>query len=485
VFVNLDRSGPIYKQIYENLRVAILEGRLKAGERLPSTRELAQNLGVSRNTALLAYDQLAAEGYISGNIGSGSFVTAILPESVPRGLASRDILEGKKAGSWRLSAYAKRLPATLTIADASTSPKIRYDFQYGSPAVRDFPDQLWQRAILRRLRHASMKALGYGPAEGYEPLRTAIAAYLKRSRGVECEARQILIVNGSQQALDLAARVLLDPNDSVVLEDPHYQGARQVFQSARANLIPIPVDSEGLKVDLLPKKKRNLKVAYLTPSHQFPTGAIMPVARRLDLLAWAREVNACILEDDYDGEFRYEGWPVKAAQGLDPEGRVIYIGTFSKSLFPSLRLGYLVLPDEMIKPFVAAKFLADRQVPMLEQLALADFIQEGHFERHLRRSRMRNASRRKALLESLEKYFGKSMEISGANAGVHLLVWLNSVSRAELPVLMQRAADAGVGIYPVSPYYLKQPRRAGLLLGYASLTEDEIRAGIRILASVM
>jgi GntR family transcriptional regulator/MocR family aminotransferase len=364
-------------------------------------------------------------------------------------------------------------------------PGLTYDFRYGLPAVGDFPHALWGRLMARRAQTASIRSLGYGEPEGYLPLREALADYLRRARGVVCEPGQILIVNGSQQALDITARVLLNPGDGVVIEDPHYEGARQVFVAVGARLLTVPVDTEGLDVASFPRAAAAARIIYVTPSHQFPTGAVMPLERRLRLLAWARDAGAYILEDDYDSEYRYDTRPFEAVQGLDRSGRVIYVGTFSKVLFPSLRLGYLVLPQPLVKAFTIAKWLTDRHTPTLEQTVLADFIRLGHFARHLRRSRAHNAARRLALLDALEEHLGDRAEIAGANAGIHVLIWLRDFGLGEMRRFVDRAERAGVGIYPVTPYYLRPPKRPGLLLGYASMDEPEIRAGIQRLAALL
>jgi GntR family transcriptional regulator/MocR family aminotransferase len=291
-------------------------------------------------------------------------------------------------------------------------------------------------------------------------------------------------VNGSQQAIDLTARVLVDPNDIVVIEEPHYQGARKVFAAAGAELVFSSVDTEGLDAATLPAAAGSAKLAYVTPSHQFPTGAVMTLARRLALLAWAERTAAFVFEDDYDSEYRYEGKPIEAVQGLDRANRVIYTGTFSKVMYPALRAGYMVLPPPLVEPVAAAKWLSDRHTPTLEQEALAEFIVEGHFERHLRRSRMRNAARRAALLDALDTHLGDRVEVSGANAGIHMLVWLRDLAPEDLDPLVERAARAGVGIYPVTPYFATPPPRAGLVMGYASMNEKDIQEGVRVLAEV-
>lgn len=484
MLVSLEGKGPLFQQIYEGIRQAILEGRLEAGARLPSSRVLADELGVSRTTVLLAYDQLLAEGYVNGRMGSGTFVATELPDAALRAARKRGGVREEKPSAPRLSTYGARLTGEIEVPPARTKG-VRYDFRYGLPPVEEFPHETWRRIVARRLRSASLRSLQYGPAAGYEPLREAIASYLARSRAVSCRAENVLVINGSQQALDLTARVLLDPGDRVVLEEPQYQGARKIFQAAGARLVAVPVDAEGLDTASLPRTARGAKLAYVTPSHQFPSGAVMTLPRRLALLDWAESTGAYVLEDDYDSEYRYCGRPLESLQGLDRAGRVIYTGTFSKVLFPSMRVGYLVLPEPLFEPFSKAKWLADRHTPTLEQEALADFIEEGHFERHLRRTRTKNAARREALLESLDEHLGDRVKVQGENAGIHVIAWLRDVGVEEVDALVERARSEGVGIYPVAPYYLDPPDRAGLLLGYTSLSERDIRAGVARLAKVL
>jgi GntR family transcriptional regulator/MocR family aminotransferase len=489
MFIKLDGSGALSQQLYHALRRAILAGQLAPGTRLPATRALAHELGVSRNTVLLAYDQLLAEGYTVGQTGSGTYVATALPDvtlSLPD--ARVRAVGACESTPLHLSAYGQRVVQNTVLPPPSAVPHcqpVHYDLRYGLPDAAAFPHETWRRLLARWARAVSVQELHYGPPEGYAPLRQAIAGYLQRARAVVCEPEQIIVVNGSQQALDLTARVLLDAGDRVLIEEPHYQGARQVFLAAGAQLMTAPIDPEGLVTTELPEAAAAVRLVYVTPSHQFPTGAIMSLARRLALLQWAETAEAYVLEDDYDSEFRYAGRPIEAVQGLDRSGRVIYVGTFSKVLFPALRLGYLVLPPPLVPLFTAAKWLADRHTSTLEQAVLTDFIHEGHFERHLRRARTRNAARRTALLEALDMYLGTRVEVSGANAGVHLLVWLQDVAPQYLGAFIDCAARAGVGLYPVTPYYLVPPPRAGLLLGYAGLTEEEIRAGVQRLAAVL
>ena len=477
-----EASGPLYRRVYHAPKVMIRAGRLGPAARLPSTRVLARDLGVSRNTVTLAYEQLAAEGYLVSRHRGTTWVAGAGPLRIMPP-PDRPMVEPTP----RLSAYARRLvrdPIVPSSPSAAARPVPRFDFRYGSPAVDEFPREIWRRLLAARARRASRESFGYGSPAGYGPLREALGEYLGRARGVGCDAERIVIVNGSQQALDLVSRVLLDPGDAAVVEEPHYSGATVPFEAAGARLIRVSVDASGLDTSKLPPAAAGARLAYVTPCHQFPTGVIMPLERRLALLRWASRVGAWLVEDDYVSEFRYEGHPLEALQSLDRAGRVIYIGTFSKTLFPALRVAYLVLPPPLVRPFIAAKWAADRFSAPLAQEALTDFISSGQFERYLRRAGARNASRRQALIEALRRHFGNRIEIAGENTGVHLVVWFNDVRPRDLDAIMARAAQAGVSVYSIAPAYTRPPTRAGLLLGYAALNEAEIRAGIRRLAEM-
>jgi GntR family transcriptional regulator/MocR family aminotransferase len=360
-----------------------------------------------------------------------------------------------------------------------------YDFRYGPPSFTDFPHDTWCRVVARRARRVTIRDLDYGSPEGLPALREAIAEYVGRARAIACTPEQILVVNGSQQALDLAARVLVDPGDVVLMEEPHYRGARTVMKAAGAKIETIAVDEHGLRTAELAQRRTLSRLAIVTPSHQFPTGAVMPLGRRLELLAWARSAGACIFEDDYDSEYRYSGRPIEALAALDDSGCVLYAATFSKVMFPSLRLGYMILPEQLVEPIRSVKALMDTGGPNLAQAALVDFIREGHFERHLHRARTRNASRRAAMLEAIERHLGSRAMVSGINAGLHLMLWLQHLPASRSRELRTRAARAGVGVYPVEPFYLGQPKQVGLLLGYASMPEKQIIEGIRRFASVV
>jgi GntR family transcriptional regulator/MocR family aminotransferase len=483
MFVRLEGKGPLSRQLYRGLRHAILDGRLPPGGRLPSTRRLARDLGLSRNVVVDAFQELGNEGYLDAHARSGTYVSRTLPDKRLTPFVTRAPEPGP-AEMPTLSSLARRaLDLTPLPPPGSPPGPLRYDFQYGLPALADFPHREWSRIVGRRARDVSLSTLRYGRVLGHGRLRKEVAAFAARSRGVAATPDRVVIVSGVQQALDLVARVTLDPGDPVVVEEPCYQAARQTFQAAGARLLPVTVDDRGLVTSELPE--RDVKIAYVTPSHQFPLGGILPLTRRLELLRWADRRSAYVVEDDYDSEYQYEGRPVEAMQGLDRSGRVLYVGTFSKVLFPSLRIGYLIAPKTLIPAIASIKFLTDGHSPTFEQEVLAEFLTEGHFERHLRRTRAKNEARRAALIDALEKELGSSVEIEGASAGVHLVAWFPQISPAQLPAVLSLATSRGLGIYSVAPYYLRPPARAGLLLGYASLREKEIGEAVRLLAAVL
>ncbi len=471
---------PTYARLAEGIRQAILAGRFQPGERLPATRVIAAALGVARNTVLEAYDSLAAEGYLVARHGSGTFVAPELPERALRATPGPTAVAGAAVDASSLSRFGRRVAKLEQIPGAWTT-RLPYDFRYGTPSLEEFPMAEWRALTRRVLDYPPSVLLGYGPAEGLPALREALARYLQRARGVRCTADEVVVVNGSQQALDLAARVLVDPGDVVAMEEPGYTGARAVFEMAGATVVPVPVDGEGLVVDQLPA---NARVVYVTPSHQFPTGVVLSAARRLQLLEWASRAGATIIEDDYDSEFRYSGRPLTALQGLDATGHVVYTATMSKVLLPSLRMGYLVPPAGLRPAFANAKWLTDRHSALLYQAVLAAFIEEGHFERHLRRMRRVYARRLACLLEALDRHLGGRVSVDGAESGMHVMLTIHDVADGD--VIVEGARAVGVGLHPAAPYYAAEPPyRATFVVGYSSLTETEIAEGIARLARVV
>ncbi|HET6596798.1 MAG TPA: PLP-dependent aminotransferase family protein [Anaerolineales bacterium] len=482
--IHSEIDSPLHRQLYTHLQTAILRGDLKPGTRLPSTRALATQLNISRNTVLNAYQQLIAEGYLDGRVGRGTFVAQILPDHLLTAPQPRDLVETLSAEpdkprfseQARLQLSVPRMP--LGPPDG-TSVSAR-PFRFGVPALRSFPYKLWSRLLIHKARHLPASAFPYQHAAGYSPLREAIAAHAMVSRGVHCTAEQIIVMSGAQGGLDLAARVLINAGDPVWMEDPGYLKARGAFLGSGANIIPVPVDQEGLVVEAGVARAPGARLAYLTPSHQFPLGVTLSLARRLALLDWAKRADAYILEDDYDSEYHYTRRPLPALQGLDHDGRVIYIGTFSKVLFPALRIGYLILPPPLVEAFRTVRNLIDTHPPMLEQAVLADFIVEGHFTRHLRKMRSLYAERRAAILEAAHKI---NLEIHPPEAGMHCVGWLPQGMDAF--ALVREAANRGVDIVPVSHFSIEPLARDGILLGYSEYSVEQIQNGMRHLGMAM
>jgi GntR family transcriptional regulator/MocR family aminotransferase len=469
------------RRLYDLLRRQLTDGTLGAGARVPSTRALAAEFGLSRTTVTAVYDQLAAEGFIVTSAGRVARVAMQLAPAV----APKPGRRARPAPS--LSVFGHRVEKMVLSALPAEHP-CPIDFLYGAVAGRDFPTLPWRRAYQAALLQREHR-LYYAPPEGDPSLRRALQGYLARARGLSCDAGQIIVVHGSQQAIDLCARVLLDPGDAFVFEDPGYLMARRCFEATGASLLAVPVDEHGLETARLPES-HPVRLAFTTPSHQFPLGAMLPIARRQELLQWAARRGAWIIEDDYDGEFRYGQRPIDALQAIDREARVIYVGTFSKALSPQLRLGYLVLPAELVPAFRQAKRLTDRHAPVWEQRALASLIDSGAYERHVRRVRRENERRRTALLDAIARHLPADARVVGTAAGLHVVLWLPSVRPQDEPVVVAAARERGVGVYPLSPLFAvrqqgTRSRRAGLILGYASLTVEQIQKGVRTLAAAI
>jgi GntR family transcriptional regulator/MocR family aminotransferase len=481
----LDRAAakPLYRQLYEGFREAILAGLLEGGQRLPSTRGLAGELQISRLPVLTAFEQLLAEGYFESRAGAGTFVA--------RSLADPQRASGRRAAGRTTPLRPELRPGRRDVAANPGLPLGKQEpwlqglgpFRVSQIAVDHFPLQVWSGLVARHGRNPRASQMLYGDSMGDLRFRETLAAYLRTSRGVRCTPEQILVTSGSQHALVIASRVLLDPGDEVWMEEPGYPGARDALAIAGARLVPVPVDEEGLDVAAGVARSPQARAAYVTPSHQYPLGATMTASRRLQLLDWAQRSGAWILEDDYDSEYRYESQPIAALQGLDRDSRVIYIGTFSKVLFPALRVGYLVVPADLVSRFAALRAAIDDFPPALYQAVLTDFLAEGHFARHLRRMRQLYRERRGALVDALRSEPGTALQVLGEGAGMHLTAVLEEGAQDRR--ISEQAARQGLWAMPLSACYLGEPSRSGLVLGYGGTGLPEIQDGVRRLAGLL
>ncbi|MEO8870725.1 MAG: PLP-dependent aminotransferase family protein [Granulicella sp.] len=472
VFLQLDGEGAAYQQLTRALKVAILDGSLHAGMRLLPTRALARELNMSRITVLAAYDQLRAEGYLQSRVGSGSYVCNLQltpPLHPPR--------NGSIAPQTR---YAKRARSLSDRSIVRLHHGLQFNLQHGEVSNHPTLNHVWGRELARAAAYTPLERTA---SEGSLALREQVCKYLANRRGVRATADDVLIVNGSQQAFGLAARLLVDEGDPVVMEEPQYFGAWRSFAAHGAKLQAVRTDAEGLVCSELPKDSPRL--ICVTPSHQFPSGPVMSLSRRLELLRYA-EANACwILEDDYDSEFRYDSQPLAALRALDQGDRVIYVGTFSKVMFGSLRLGYMVLPAALRQDFANAKYLSDMGGLAIEQAAMAHFMESGAFERHLRLVGKTLKQRREVMLEELRRHAGDRVQIADSHAGMHVVVWLPEYSYPQQDELIEYAHDLGLGLYPIAPFYQERPTVPGLILGYCGLSISELREAMRLFGSCL
>jgi GntR family transcriptional regulator/MocR family aminotransferase len=475
---------PLYRQLYERLRSAILTGQVERGAPLPSTRALAHELGVSRTTTILAYEQLVLEGYLESRKGQGTVVARDLPTTRLYTSPDRTSTEHTDVRQASPSYFASRIAPLQEIPyPTRRAGRTGGVFYGGEPALDLFPYEVWARLIARHARQSLRTLAHYQPPAGYEPLREAIAAQIGITRGVRCTPEQIILTAGAQGALDLAVRTLLNPGDAAWLENPGYFGARGALLAAGARLVPVPVDEQGLVVAIGRQRDPQARVVETTPSHQFPTGVTMSLPRRLALLDWAQAAGAWILEDDYDSEYRFTGRPLEALHGLDAAGRVLYIGTFSKVLFPALRLGYLVAPPELVEPLLVMRRFLDMHLPMLEQMALCDFLREGYYARYLRQIRQLFLRRRDLLLHELRTHLGGLLEVHAPEAGMHLVGWLPPGKDDRRAA--QLAAQVGIALMAISTYSLEPLARGGLVFGFATTNEEAIPGGVQRLAATL
>ncbi|UFJ39871.1 PLP-dependent aminotransferase family protein [Brevibacillus humidisoli] len=463
LWITIDRTQPVplIRQIYQQIRSRILQGELSAGFRLPSTRRLAGELEVSRNVVIEAYELLLAEGYVTSVRGAGHYVAG-------------DVLLPSTA---ELAAPYQPAPA----AEAGQMGDV-IDFRSGIPALDQFPRRIWAQIVQQICRDESSLALGYDRPEGRWELRQAVCTYLLRTRGIRCQPHQIIITSGATQALTLIGKVLLSPGSEVLIEDPITCDIQTIFTEAGGTLIPISVDESGMQTADLPADG-SPRFLFVTPSHQFPLGGTMPIQRRIQLIQYARSHDCYIVEDDYDSEFRYEGAPVSAIKELDSE-RVIYIGTYSKTLSPMLRLGYLVLPEKLVTRYKQAKWFTDLHTPSLDQLTLARFIEQGHLDRHIARMKKLYRRRRTCLISALQDAFSDQVRILGESTGLHLVAQFPGFNFTLEQV--EQILSVGVRIYPVEQHAIvrgKHPDK--LIIGYANLTEEQIREGVQRLKTAL
>lgn len=479
--VAIDRQAarPLHRQICDGYKASILQGEMSAGQKVPSTRSLALELGISRIPIIDAYAQLLAEGYFETRTGAGTFVSQSLPEqrlqSAPQEPASSRIRAESRTVSRRSLLIPGRDSSPWTYGSGA--------FSVGQLAFDHFPMRIWSNLVSRRARRVRAQSLNYGDPMGSKEFRESIANYLRTARAVHCEAHQILVVSGSQQALDLSARVLLDPGSRVWVEEPSYSLMRHALTLAGCELIPVPVDENGLNVAAGMRACPQARAAYVTPSHQFPLGVTMSASRRMQLLEWAKRAGSWIVEDDYDSEYRYGSMPIASLQGLDRHSRVIYIGTFSKTLFPALRLGYLVIPPDLVDRFAVVRRALDIFPSHLYQEVLTEFLNQGHFARHIRKTRLLYAERRSVLVDAIRNEFGTQLEIVGGEGGMHLVVMLPRGLRDE--EISARAARRNLWLWPLSSSYIGKTARHGFILGFTGTTVDEMPSAVRRLKTLL
>jgi GntR family transcriptional regulator / MocR family aminotransferase len=475
--IQRDNGTPVFRQVYLQIRLAILSRRLGPGTKLPSTRALASELVVARTSVVAAYEQLLAEGYVSGKIGSGTYISSELSDAIetparrPKKTAARE--------KPSISPQAQKFAAFAPPAAAGAN----LPFDAGRALVDPRTTQIWGKLSKRVLVSIDPVHLGYSDPRGLIELRTAICDYLRATRAVQCGPDQIIVTSGTQQALDIAIRVLLSRDDEAWVEDPCYMLTYQALSVSGVRIHPIAVDASGINVAAGIRSAPKARVAFVTPSHQHPLGVVLSMARRLELLAWARETKAWIVEDDYDSEFRYAGRPLASLQGLDDSDRVIYVGTYSKALFPGLRLGYAVVPPALASAFAGARYLMDRHPPSLSQIVLSEFMRQGHYASHIRRTRLVYRKARDTLVDQLRKQIGKDMIVESPDQGRHLIAYLRgSVS----DVAIERAArENSLVVRAISRLYRKAPPRSGLMLGFAGFSPSAIARGVSILARIV
>jgi GntR family transcriptional regulator / MocR family aminotransferase len=462
--VSLEGRKNLSREIYRQVRSAIVDGRLRPGDPLPPTREMARRLGVARMTVTIAYDRLAGEGFILSRVGSGTFVNEHVANTRT---TSR---EPRASGVLRPRPFWNSIRATNLFAE-----RVPFDFRTGVPDATLFPYDAWRKLLARELRAEPVPSNLYGHPAGHRELRDAIARHIGVSRAVQCSGDDVTITNGTQQALDVIGRVLVGPGDRVAVEDPGYPPPRRIFESHGACIVGVRVDEEGLVVEELPD---NVRLVYLSPSHQFPLGVSMSLPRRIALLEWADRNNAAIVEDDYDREFRFSGRPIEPLQVLDTSGRVIYVGTFSKTLLPAMRLGFVVAPQSIRDAIHAAKFITDWHSAMPMQAALARFINDGGFARHVRKMSAVYRVRHEKIAAALSRDFADILELLPSTVGLHLTAIARNVGPNGMGAVLERAASAGIALHELSQFSINRGPRDGLVIGYGAIATARLDEGL-------
>ncbi len=477
--VLLDRESetPLYLQLDSQIRAAVLSGALAPGARLPATRQLARDLGISRLTVQNTYEQLVSEGFLTARVGAGTFVAEIPPEDLPPPAADLD-RAGHPLGA-RLSERGRRISKTW----AATRIGMTGPFRPGVPAADLFPLRAWSALWSKALKQMGRELFGYGPPGGHAPLRDAIAAHLRDARGVSCEPDQVIVTAGAQQSFALTALALLDSGDLAWGEDPGHAAGRDVLTAFGVSVASVPIDAEGLDLATARREHPDPRLIFVTPSHQHPLGVTMSLRRRLELLQFAQRAGAWVLEDDYDSEFRYAGRPLPALQGLDTADTVIYAGSFSKVLYPSLRLGYVVAPPDLIEPFRSAQTVLSQGTPYLPQVVLAEFMREGRLAAHIRRMRAAYAERQSLLVACLRREAGGLLEVEPTDAGMHLMAWLPD--GMDDMAASQALWDAGIEAIPLSIYCVRPYPRNGLLLGFTGVPPGQIAPNVSKLVETL
>ena len=490
-FIRLDgrKKLPLFRQLYNELRTAILDGRLAASTRLPSSRDLGDQLNVSRTTVVSAIDRLIGEGYLVAEVGRGTFVSKDIPSEHPFIHTSppRSSTTASRKKTPSLPQFSQRGEQYNTVTANSLDASIVKPFQPGVPALDKFPMAVWAKVVRRVWSNISARQLTYGEPAGYFRLRQSIAEYLRAHRGVRCQTEQVIVVSGTQQAIEVISRLTIDEGDTVLFENPGYVNSREIIARNGGRIVPMQVDENGVNVTDAIRRHPSAKLAYVTPSHQYPIGITMPIERRMELIQWAGRTGGLLVEDDYDSEYRYAQSPIPSMQGLDSSERTIYIGSFSKVIFPALSMGYIVVPSRMVVAFEHALSLAARPPSHVDQLILNEFIRAGHFGRHLRRMRKTHADRHHAFTEALGKHLPGKLKLPGSQAGLHCAAIL--AGKKSDRQISERLDKIGIVARPLSHYYSKKTKAAnrlnGLVFGFACATPTQLRQAVQKSAPII